>query len=243
MPNRIIDCYVVEIMENKIKDIELYLEEINGLPVSLAWKGYGSMVFLELGQLEKIQANGQIHENGEVCISVSWDWRFEQGTSVLFGSSNSSPEIDDGIKVFKDKIIEYVKTVGEVQELEVGFSDSTILRTMIMLNDNPEWSIRIKNGQYIYPKQGTLYLGEGGSELTEVEKIEFDLAEKTTKRWGIPFVEPKVGDCSLCAYYRRIDGEANFLDYGVCISNGGTFDGRVVHVDSGCPSFVVSKEI
>ncbi len=221
-------------MENKIGNIKSYLDDIKGLPVSLAWKGHGSAIFLELGELEKKR---QIHENGEVSIYVSWDWRFELGKNVLFGSSNSSPEINKKIKEIKGKVIDNVKITGAIAELEVAFTDSTILRSMIMVDYDPEWSIRIKNGQHIYAKNGSLYIGDGVSELTEIEKAEFGIAEETTKRWGIPISEPKMGTCTLCSNFRYIDGEANFLDYGVCISEGGVFDGRIVNVKSGCPSF------
>jgi len=35
----------------------------------------------------------------------------------------------------------------------------------------------------------------------------------------------------------RIDGDADFLDYGVCTAAASPFDGRVVNMRSGCEAF------
>ena len=67
------------------------------MPVSLAWKGYGSAVFLELGQLLPPEGERARHERGEACLAIEWDWRVEKTSSVLFGSSDSGPEIEAGI--------------------------------------------------------------------------------------------------------------------------------------------------
>ena len=70
---------------------------LQGMPVSLAWKGYGSAVFLELGQLLPPEGIRARHERGEACLAIAWDWRVENASSVLFGSSDSGPEIEAGI--------------------------------------------------------------------------------------------------------------------------------------------------
>ena len=168
-------------MEKLIDNVDDYLNELIGLPVSLPWTGYGTAIFLELGKLKR-KKNRRNYEVGEVCIHVSWDWRLEKGSHVLFGSSNSLPEIDDGIKSLKGNIVEYIKIVGDIKEIEIGFNDKSILKSMIMIDYDPEWSIKIKNGKYIYPKDGNLYLGVGIRECTEEEKTEIELSEKAAER-------------------------------------------------------------
>jgi hypothetical protein len=224
-------------MEKLIKNVDDYLKELIGLPVSLPWTGYGTAIFLELGKLKRKKSIRRNYEVGEACIHVSWDWRLEKGTQVLFGSSNSLPFINDGIKTLKGNIIEYIKIIGLVREIEIGFSDNSILKSMIMIDDDPEWSIKIKNGKYIYPKDGNLYLGVGIRECTEEEKAEIELSEKAAERWGVPIEEPLNGNCDTCHYYRRMDGHAAFLDYGVCVYEGGKFEGKVVNFRSGCSKF------
>ena len=108
-------------MEKQIDNIEIYLDKLFGLPVSLAWSGYGSAIFLELGKLFPIGKTRKYHQSGEACIDISWDWRCEKGNKVLFGSSNNHPEIDNGIKKLKNKIIKSINLVGKVKELEIIF--------------------------------------------------------------------------------------------------------------------------
>ncbi len=168
-----------------------------------------------------------------------WDWRVEKGANVLFGSSNTSPEIDNNLQLLKGKTIEYIRIAGDVKEIEVGLSNNLILESMIMTNYDPQWGIRTIDEQYVCTKGGKLYIGDGAnSEYAEEWEQEVDITEETTKRWGIPSDVDKKGDCQNCKYFRRINGDAYFLDYGVCIYKGSKFDGLVVNVRSGCTHFL-----
>ena len=80
-----------------IEEFTVLAQRLEGLTVALPWKGYGSAIFLELGELTPIESKRRHHAVGEACISVEWDWRVENDVSVLYGSSNSRPEIERGI--------------------------------------------------------------------------------------------------------------------------------------------------
>src|SRR5882724_10666570 len=79
-----------------IEEVQTLIRPLIGLVVSLPWKGYGSAIFLELGRLAPLEYPRQRHNEGEACISVQWDWRVESKTKVLYGSSNSGPNIEEG---------------------------------------------------------------------------------------------------------------------------------------------------
>src|SRR5580658_524949 len=65
------------------QDFQNHVRIPQGMEVSLAWKGYGSAIFLELGRLSPPrQPRGQ-HEQGEACLCVEWDWRVENASSIL----------------------------------------------------------------------------------------------------------------------------------------------------------------
>jgi hypothetical protein len=107
-----------------------------------------------------------------------------------------------------------------------------------MLPDGSEWSVRLGESLYLSAEKGILLLGQGaGDGLTHEEEAEFQHAEETAKRWGYPIVEPKLGPCQDCIWMRSIDGDGNFLDYGVCTSKDSPMDGRVVNIQSGCAAF------
>ncbi|WP_207679713.1 hypothetical protein [Desulfonema magnum] len=78
----------------------------------------------------------QHHENGEACISADWDWRIEKDKKILFGSSNSGPQIDRGLN--EGSLIESISISGEVPELEMIFTGNLRLKSMVMLTGDPE---------------------------------------------------------------------------------------------------------
>jgi hypothetical protein len=212
-----------------------------GLTVSLPWKGYGSAIFLELGRLTPPTSPRRHHGRGEACIAVEWDWRFEAGSEILYGSSNSGPEIESGINSLRDATIDGIALSGQVPELTVGFSNGHCLRSMSMVAGHPRWSVKRIDGRWAYSKDGKLLVGTGGSSLTAEEESAAAMAEGTAKRWGVPASEPKGGFCSDCQSFVPIDGDFDLLDYGVCVQVASPFDGRVVNCGSGCSHFHATK--
>jgi hypothetical protein len=221
-----------------IEKFHALVQPLVGLAVSLPWKGYGSAIFLELGVLFPLESTRrQRHQKGEACIAVEWDWRMEAGTKVLFGSSNSRPKMESGIAALRNSTVQSLSVFGPVPELVVQFSNSYRMRTMVMATGDPEWSVKLPDGRWIYAKAGRILIGTVASGLTEEEKIAFAWAERTACRWGIPAAQPKGGPCKNCTSFVRADGDGHLLDYGICIADASPFDGRAVNVDSGCPCF------
>ncbi len=221
--------------QNIIHNFEILTQPLIGLPVTFPWKGHGSTIFVELGKLESSKFGGK---QGESSISIDWDWRVENISSVLLGSSTSGPKIKLGIQKLLGCTVKKIWLSEPILELNVEFSNGLFLRSMIMRPSDPEWSIRLPSKQWLSPGKGSLYLDKEGSLLTEEERAVFDLAETTVKRWGAPLQEPKKGNCHNCDYYIGIDGNGDFLDYGVCISENSCFDGQIVNSRSGCPKFM-----
>jgi hypothetical protein len=221
-----------------IEEFHLLVQPLVGLPVSLPWKGYGSSIFLALGTLLPLDiSRRRLHQKGEACIAVEWDWRMESGAKVLFGSSNSRPQMDSGIAALQGATVQSLSVFGAVPELVVQFSNSDSLRTMVMTSGDPEWSVKLPDRRWIYARAGRINIGSGTTSLKEEEKAAFASAERTALRWGIPAAQPKGGACRDCTSFVRVDGDSHLLDYGVCIADAGPFDGRAVNLDSGCPSF------
>lgn len=59
------------------------LRSVFDLPVSLPWKGHGSAIFLELGNLAPLSRPKQRRQSGDVTIYVGW-------TGVLSEAPESS---------------------------------------------------------------------------------------------------------------------------------------------------------
>jgi len=215
------------------------VQPLVGLPVSLPWKGYGSAIFLELGSLAPLQHSRQHHNKGEACISIEWDWRIEEGAKVLYGSSNSRPDIERGIEGLRGVSVEKLLVHGQVPELLIQFSNGQRLMSAAMVTGDPEWSIRLPEATWVSCEGGVVYVGGGsGTGTTAEEEATFAHAERTAKRWGVPVAEPNKGRCDNCKWFVCIDGEGHLLDFGVCTSSASPFDGRVVNVASGCGAFL-----
>lgn len=209
-----------------------------GMPVTLPWKGYGSAILLELGNLAPPKGSGY-HNNGEACISIEWGWRVEGGSTVQYGSSNSQSDIKCGIESLRGTSIEKILIHGQVPELLIQFSNAQRLMTAAMVTGDPEWSIRLPDKSWMSCEGGVVYVGDGsGPETTAEERATIAHAKNTAERWGAPIAEPIEGRCDNCKWFVRIDGDFDLLDFGACTSSASPFDGRVVNVKSGCGVFL-----
>ncbi|KQV45981.1 hypothetical protein ASD07_15945 [Duganella sp. Root336D2] len=131
---------------------------------------------------------------------------------------------------------------GQVPELAIEFSNGQRLISAAMCTDVSEWSVRMPGATWISCDRGTVYVGDGEAiGISPEEDLKFEHALSTTRRWGIPATEELVGHCSDCISMLRIDGDADFLDYGVCTSADSPLDGRVVNMRSGCSFFSASE--
>ena len=223
------------------EEFEELARSLFGLVVSLPWKGYGSAIFFELGSLSPLESKRRHHNKGEACIAVQWDWRVEAEAAVLYGSSNSRPTIEAGVLTLQGTTVESVAVVGHIPELVVHFSNGHCLRTMVMVTGDPEWSVKLPDGKWIYARSGRLIIGSGAAAMTNQEVAVFARAERVTTRWGRPRAVPQKGFCSECASFVPIDGDGHLLDYGCCTADAGPFDGRAVARTSGCPFFTTSE--
>ena len=209
-----------------------------GLTVSRPWKGYGSAVFFELGELTPSGQPHRSHLAGAASIRVEWDWRVEAATTVLYGSSNGRPEIAAGIAALQGTTVQAMTVDGDIPELVIQFSNGHCLRTMVMVTGDPEWRIKLAEDRYVYAQLGELYIGAGAeATLTAAQRGAFARAQQTVTRWGTPTTAPRQGNCIDCASYVPLDGDGPLLDYGCCTAELSPFDGKVVARSSGCAVF------
>lgn len=217
-------------------DFDKEIQPLVGQSISHVWKGYGSALFLELGQLTPHDSDPSLNPTGRWCISLEWDWRVESGRKILFGSSNRSTEIVERISLLQGCTIQSVELSEPILELKILLSNGVRVRTASMLSGDPGWSIRLGDDRWLYVHAGELCSGLGTEQNEESAHSMKDEAE-TAKRWGQPMVEPAAGSCHLCTAYVRLDGHAWLLDYGVCSAADSPMDGKVVKHGSGCPNF------
>lgn len=214
--------------------LQALVSKLLGMKVAHPWLGYGSAIFLELGNLhsEKTIRNPK----WDACIAISWDWRVERHGSTLFGSDDSAPKMERGLQRLAGLSVQSISMMSDAPELSLMFSDGYRLRTMLMTSGDPEWYIRRIQGDYVYVVDGRLIVSETGAEKSD-ELEDSDDGSEATLRWGAPRTNDAAGECGSCRWYVRLDGSFYYLDYGVCTHASSVFDGKAVNLRSGCSKF------
>ena len=117
------------------------------MPVSHAWLGHGTCLFLELGDLSegKVRRNGSIgNPTGEITIIVDFDWRIERKRSILIGSEDTKKRLENAINSLVGSRILSVETIGRIPELQIGLSNSLWVTTYSCNSGQPQWGIIFK---------------------------------------------------------------------------------------------------
>lgn len=133
------------------KEFKELIKPIVGLPVSWVWRGYGSALFLEIGELisEKILEGGEerVGYIGEYGIMIEWSWRIERPKSIYFGSWSSDRVINNRLVKLKDKTIDAIDIEGRLPELVIKLSGSFWLRSFAIAEGQPQWTLFLHRNQ------------------------------------------------------------------------------------------------
>ena len=135
-----------------IEEAKVRLSELEGAVVSHAWRGHGSALFLELGQLEENPKGN--NPKGEQTIMIEWSWRVEGKNSIIVGSSSENEEIDKVPELVIGKALENVEFFGRLPEISIKFNNALWLLTFMTEEGSPEWSIKLKNGEWLGVSDG-----------------------------------------------------------------------------------------
>ncbi|MBI2418773.1 MAG: DUF3027 domain-containing protein [Ignavibacteriales bacterium] len=216
-----------------------------GKPVSLAWKGHGTALFLEIGMLRALKDRNQNIPDGEVCISPDFEWRIEFEKRVLCGSSNWIPFIEEKLKMLEGLEILGISVDPVTLELEIKLTNDLIVRAIKLTKGDPDWTIRYLDDNYISVENSCLFYqndndppDEVDGELEAREKEIIRHGHETYDRWSAITLAPKRGKCDDCKFYIRIDSDSFINDFGICSNQYSAFDGKAVYSSSGCPAFV-----
>ena len=129
-----------------------------GMPVSRAWRGHGSAVFLELGALHVHQSpRGPTGDQGEATVMVEWSWRVEGPRSVRFGSWSTDRRMDNAIPGLAGRTVESVEAWGRIPELAVGLSGGLALVSFTTVESQPQWAVFLREGDWVFVQRGRLF--------------------------------------------------------------------------------------
>jgi hypothetical protein len=116
------------------------LQKIVGLPVSRAWKGYGTAIFLELGELHKNYRGWENKDGENFSMQGDWtlgsdgNWQIIQEESVTFDATKfdkigtSTKPVKEAIEQFVAKTITSVVLNDDVTALSLAFNNGVVLK-------------------------------------------------------------------------------------------------------------------
>lgn len=213
---------------------------IIGKEVTWPWKGYGSAIFIGIGELLPSVETSVKQYNREFSINPEFDWRIEYKEKILLGSHNQDPLIVEGLNELIGDKIETINVFGSIPELEITFSSGLKLCTMTVYSGDPEWRILLGNDYYIKSKNGFLFYNKYGKSKYLFFKEELEttkIIEAAAEDWGSPEFPQDCGNCEQCKFYFRINSISLFLSYGICASPKSDYYGRVTYCKNSCPFF------
>lgn len=212
---------------------------LEGANVSRAWPGYGSAIFLELGELT--ETDHFPRGRGEFTVGIEWDWRLESTNQILGGSSCNHAEIDACLRRLVDRRVTATTLEGRIPEMVLEFSNGLLLRSAAMTGGDPQWHISLHDRVLSVESNQLIVAPADWTGKLAAEDPDFEFARETCKRWGHAPPVARLGRCLDCSAFVQLAGEGEFIEYGVCAERASHYDGRVVWADGGCDLFARSN--
>ncbi len=121
-----------------------------GMPVSLLWRGYGSAIFLEFGELTpngKRRSGSDRHPIGEFSIGIEWSWRIENSLSIVCGSWSDEGGWDQAFDLIRNIQLAELVLYSRLPELDLAFANQHHLLSFNTSDGQPDWFIIDRRSQ------------------------------------------------------------------------------------------------
>jgi len=136
-----------------------FVNALQDAAVSSVWRGHGSAIFLEFGELSfnsSTITGRKLQPQGASTLMIEWSWRIERPRSILGGSF--SPE--GRWPAMFDKLIgakvQNIQFLGALPEVVVWLSNGLRVSSFMTADGQPAWCIICRK-----PKIGALCVKRG----------------------------------------------------------------------------------
>jgi hypothetical protein len=114
-----------------------------GLNLSHIWRGYGSALFLEFGELrpttKRDGSNGA--PEGEMGLMIEWSWRIERQRSVFCGSFSDERKQKKAFPIIQNCSVTTLSFFGRLPEIDVGLSNGMHILSFMTAEGAPAWTL------------------------------------------------------------------------------------------------------
>ena len=123
--------------------VQELLSGLVGLPVSHAWNGYGSALFLEFGALQQsMKRDGSPRSpQGEMSLMIEWSWRIEDERSILCGSWSDEELWHRVFATLSGSRVSQVDLFGKLPEIHIGLSNGLQVLSFMTAEGFPAWTL------------------------------------------------------------------------------------------------------
>ena len=136
------------------ESLESYKKKIIGLPISYAWRGHGSAIFIEFGGLTEYPKRN--HPVGEYSVMLDCDWRIENIREILCGSFCSQDDIESTISSLLNDTISNVELAGTLPEIVITLVSGKKILSFTSDVGQPEWGFFLPDRSWLCSKEGRL---------------------------------------------------------------------------------------
>ncbi len=114
-----------------------------GMPVSHVWRGYGSALCLECGELRPTTKRDGSPGNprGELSVLVEWSWRIEGRRSILCGSWSDERTWPRVFALLRDTEVADASLFGRLPEIELRLSNEVRFLSFMTAAGDPHWTV------------------------------------------------------------------------------------------------------
>jgi hypothetical protein len=123
--------------------IEDFQAAARGMIVSHVWRGYGSALFLEFGELTpSYRRDGSIGQpTGELELAIEWSWRIEDERSILCGSWSEEELWRPTFDRLVGREVVGLSLFGRLPEVLASLSGPLYVASFMTAEGDPEWTL------------------------------------------------------------------------------------------------------
>jgi hypothetical protein len=119
-----------------------------GQPVSHLWRGHGSALFLEFGNLHPTPrrdgSNG--NQRGEMSLMIEWSWRIEGRRSILCGTWSDERKWPRAFRLLQDATVAAANLFGRLPEIELHLTNDARVLSFMTAEGDPRWTLFDRRG-------------------------------------------------------------------------------------------------
>jgi len=130
-------------------DFISFTSSLIGLPVSHIWRGIGSAIFLEFGELRSngIRRDGsERNPSGQWTLAVEWSWRIEGKRLIWCGSWSDQKLWPRTFACLLGANVKGLSLYGRLPEISLHLSNGLHLLSMMTAEGDPEWGLTQRIG-------------------------------------------------------------------------------------------------